>query len=660
LQAPDRGIGAGAAGLRPDRRANSAAAAMPPAADGGGVAAGDGPGPTAGAVASVAVQTIGALRAQHRVDGRAGAVAVGLSLEAGTCEVNHVVCGEFGWYKGPGAAPPMARGDVITSVDGQIVLPSDVAQKLRAGPLGSKVLVKGLRGSSRNAIEATLVRQDAGIVDALVHVEDALAGVRGAAAALGGRPAGMLEARVAALGRQVVKLSSACAKQETTLSERSAVYQDHIKGLEDAMLRLAQGDPSFDEAGRAAVDGLRERDSLRQRIEQLESELAGQAQLSQQLADVRQQLHEAEEREMSRAVLESKEREAAGRSAGGSGSMSDALAAAELDAKVRQLNTALSLAKTDLAAARVERDKALGDAEKTKTSANDMLRALQKEVSDEKGARELLNTKMMVAKKEAEEMRAAREADKKRVQQLEKETGALRASAASLQKQLDEETKKFDAERAQIREKANALIKDKDGALAKVRTELQDISAQMGLAQKKLAGKEKEAVDLATQLKALQDRLSAEVTALQDKVRTAEDKMRAAEDAGAAAAEGRSSAELDCDRMRQQVADVHARLEELERLVLRGHEQTGTLVVFPLSLADINARARVHTRARAHTHTFALAHTHTHTHSLSLSLSLSLALSLPLSLPLSLALSLSLARSLSLSLTVSLSLCLSL
>ena len=135
----------------------------------------------------------------------------------------------------------MLRGDVITSVDGQIVLPSDVAQKLRAGSLGSRVLVKGLRGSSRNEIEATLVRQDAGIVDALVHVEEALTGVRSAATALGGRSASVLEARVAALGRQVVKLSSACAKHETSLSERSAVYLRHIKGLEDAMLRLAHG-----------------------------------------------------------------------------------------------------------------------------------------------------------------------------------------------------------------------------------------------------------------------------------------------------------------------------------------------------------------------------------------------------------------------------------
>ena len=52
-------------------------------------------------------------------------------------------------------------------------------------------------------------------------------------------------------------------------------------------------------------------------------------------------------------------------------------------------------------------------------------------------------------------------------------TGALRGSAASLQKQLDDQTKAFDTERAQIREKANALLKDKDAFLAKVRSELQ-------------------------------------------------------------------------------------------------------------------------------------------------------------------------------------------
>ena len=135
----------------------------------------------------VAAQEIEALRAKHRVDARSGPVAVGLSLEAGTCEVNHVVCGEWGWSRAPGAKPPFLRGDVITSVDGQIVMPSDVGQKLRAGPLGSKVHVSGLRGNGRTHVEAALVRQDAVVVDELVQVENAFKDVQDAAKTFGGR-----------------------------------------------------------------------------------------------------------------------------------------------------------------------------------------------------------------------------------------------------------------------------------------------------------------------------------------------------------------------------------------------------------------------------------------------------------------------------------------
>jgi hypothetical protein len=101
--------------------------------------------------------------------------------------VNHVVCGEWGWSRAPGAKPPFLRGDVITSVDGQIVMPSDVGQKLRAGPLGRKVHVSGLRGNGRTHVEAALVRQDAVVVDALVQVENAFKDVQDAAKTFGGR-----------------------------------------------------------------------------------------------------------------------------------------------------------------------------------------------------------------------------------------------------------------------------------------------------------------------------------------------------------------------------------------------------------------------------------------------------------------------------------------
>jgi len=106
------------------------------------------------------------------MEGRNGAVAVGLSLDTGTCVINHVVCGKWGWCKGPGSVPPMLRGDVITSVDGQMVVAGNVGQLLHAGTLGSRVQIKALRGNLHTTVEATLVRQDGLIVDGLVHVEE--------------------------------------------------------------------------------------------------------------------------------------------------------------------------------------------------------------------------------------------------------------------------------------------------------------------------------------------------------------------------------------------------------------------------------------------------------------------------------------------------------
>lgn len=246
---------------------------------------------------AVAVQVIESLRARHRVEGRSGAVAVGLSLETGSCEVNHVVCGEWGWYKGPGSSPPMQRGDVITSVDGEIVLPSDVGQRLHAGPLGSKVQVKGLRGNNHTKVEATFVRQDGLIIDGLVHVEEALDEVKRAAMALGGRPGSVLEARLAALGRQVAKLGSACAKQESSLSERGAVYQSHIKELEESIIRLTQGDTDADDVvGKAAVAELLSKDALLRQVQLLESELSARESIANELAQIKSLLRESEVR----------------------------------------------------------------------------------------------------------------------------------------------------------------------------------------------------------------------------------------------------------------------------------------------------------------------------------------------------------------------------
>lgn len=525
----------------------------------------------------VGVQIIESLRAKYRLEGRSGTIAVGLSLQAGTCEINHVVCGEWGWYKGPGSVPPMLRGDVITSVDGQIVLPADVGKLLHAGPLGSRVQVKALRGNLHTQIEATLVRQDGLIVDGLVHVEEALDEVKGAAQALGGRPGSVLEARLAALGRQVAKLGSACAKQEALLSDRAAAYQGHVKELEQTIVRLAQGDLD-DEAGRFAMEGLRDNDHLQQQIQQLEAELAARAMVATELAEVQRQLHDAEQREIDRARVESKEHEVLTRGGTAIG-VSDGLQSAEFEAKIRQLQTALSLAKTDLAAARIERDKALGEAEKTKVSANDCVRVARKDLAEEKGTRELCNTKMMVAKREAEEARASQENHKKRMQHLDRDTSSLRADATRLQKQLDEKCTHFDTQSAQIRDKANSMLKDKDAELKELKIKLTDTRIESENLGKFLTAKENQATDLAAQLKALLEKSSMEVSAMKEQARVAEEKLGAAEVACAMAADGRANAKFESDRMRQESGEVHARLDELERLLLRSQEQTGALKV---------------------------------------------------------------------------------
>ena len=47
-----------------------------------------------------------------------------------------------------------------------------------------------------------------------------------------------------------------------------------------------------------------------------------------------------------------------------------------------------------------------------------------------------------------------------------------------------------------------------------------------------------------------------------------------------AAADARAKAEFENDRMRRELAEMHARLDELERLLLRSQEQTGALKVY--------------------------------------------------------------------------------
>jgi len=453
-------------------------------------------------------------------------------------------------------------------------------------------------------------------------------------------------------------LGSACAKQEASLSDKSAVYHCHLKDLEEAVIGLAQGDD--DEGGRSALDGLRNTGQLHQQIQQLQAENAARATVATELDEVQRQLRAAEQREMDCAMVKSKDRATLAR---GDVSMeasdvsmeasdveaSDGVASAELEAKVRQLQTALSLAKTDLAAARLERDKALAEAEITKVSANSMLRASHKDLADEKGAREMCNTKAAVAQREAHEARSARENDKKRMQQQKNDTSALHADVARLQKQLDELRTKFDAERAQIRDKANSMIKDKHTELSMMKKEAQDRRHESENMRDALCVRETEARDLAAQLRSLQGRCSSEVAAIKDIARVSSEQLAASEGLSLSLSPSLSVSlshtETSSHIHTHTLAHMHTHTRmhthalsfspclspSLSRalcLTLYHHSHTYTQPVTPTYKGECggggcndktlsprtHAHTHIHTRPHTHTHTHTFTHTHTHAH----------------------------------------------
>jgi len=449
------------------------------------------------------------------------------------------------------------------------------------------------------------------------------------------------------LGRQVAKLGSACAKQEASLSDKSAVYHCHLKDLEEAVIRLAQGELD-DEAGRSALDALRNTDQLHQQIQQLEAENAVRATVATELDEVQRQLRAAEQREMDRATVESKDRATLARVDVGM-EASDGLASAELEAKVRQLQKVLSLAKMDLAAVRLERDKALAEAENTKVSANSMLRASHKDLADEKGAREMCNTKAAVAQREAHQARSARENDKKRMQQQEHDTSALHADVARLQKQLDELRTKFDAERAQMRDKANSMIKDKHTELSITKKEAQDRRHESDNMRNALSAREAEARDLAAQLRTLQGTCSSEVAAIKDIARVSSEQLAASEGLSLSLSPSLSVSlshtETSSHIHTHTLAHMHTHTRmhthalsfspclspSLSRalcLTLYHHSHTYTQPLTPTYKGECggggcndktlsartHAHTHIHTRPHTYTHTHTFTHTHTHAH----------------------------------------------
>ena len=224
-----------------------------------------------------------------------------------------------------------------------------------------------------------------------------------------------------------------------------------------------------------------------------------------------------------------------------------------------------------------ERDKAIGEASKTRANANDMLRAAHKAAAEAKGARELAETKAVVAQREAADARAARDAHRHKVLALEGELGTARAALAAAQEQVAGLEASAEDERAQLRDKFNLLLEERDAALCKVRADLQATSAAAAEAREGLAARAREVDALGKQLAALQSSSAAQVKALEAKAGGAEDAIRKASAAGLAAEKAQREAAAVQARADSEVAEARSKAEELEVLVLRSQEQVGTM-----------------------------------------------------------------------------------
>ena len=203
-------------------------------------------------------------------------VACGISLEWGTCRVNHCV------VKAEGKGQALSRGDALEQVDGQLCCAETVSFLLHNGNAGSRVrLVASRSGGQR--FECEVVRQHGRVIGSLFSLEEAVTQSQEAAAAVTGVARGVVDRHLATVSTRLVKLGGSCSAQEAALSERALALSRHVQALEDDIASIGLGDVP-QEGG--AVDILKEKDALEARVKLLESQAASHAEIVDELAEV--------------------------------------------------------------------------------------------------------------------------------------------------------------------------------------------------------------------------------------------------------------------------------------------------------------------------------------------------------------------------------------
>ena len=220
-----------------------------------------------------------------------GPVACGISLDAGTCLVNHCIvrAGDNG--------PALKSGDTLEMVDGHLCSPSNVSFLLHNGPPGSRAKLVACR-SSGHRFECEVVRQHGKVIGALFSLEEAVTQSQEASAAVTGVARSIVDRHLTTVSNRLVQLGGVCASQEAALSARVLALEQHTRALEDDIATIGLGE--VPEPG-GPVDALRDRDALQARVNVLEAQAAAFEDLSAELAEIKARDAEAREREVSAA-----------------------------------------------------------------------------------------------------------------------------------------------------------------------------------------------------------------------------------------------------------------------------------------------------------------------------------------------------------------------
>eukprot|EP00960_Hanusia_phi_P041531 755029-Hanusia_phi.AAC.26 len=125
-------------------------------------------------------------------------------------------------------------------VDGCRVDEWNIRQKLHDGKLGSRVRIRFVRDGQE--MEASLTRQDRSIVDALVQVGNKLSSLREAGMTVETKKCAMLQSLISSLELSVARLGTLIAKKETSLMSLNIRLQEHVRALEQTIVRFSRGE----------------------------------------------------------------------------------------------------------------------------------------------------------------------------------------------------------------------------------------------------------------------------------------------------------------------------------------------------------------------------------------------------------------------------------